>query len=394
MNDRSTSAGGTLRNILSRDYVLSFLTLFGFLVAFHALTPTLPIYLERLGSSKREIGILVGTIGVSALVARFLAGRLLRSYSERAVMMTAATLFAMSFLALVAFRPFWPLLFVRLLQGIAFASLDTAVLSYVVRIVPSEYRARALSYFFVGPSTAAAIAATSAVYTANAHGYTVLFLACMVVCAAAFILSWSLGEKKREDVAVPSPGKGSLFFQPRILAPAIMSFFFYFSNAGVSAFFPLYSLQCGVMNPGLFFSSMAVTLIAVRLFGGFVFEIWSKVKIISIFLLVSAVALVALSLSTTLPLFIMVGMLWGIAAGYLIPVCMAYAFEYAGSSDGTAIGTYQAFMDIGLAFGPVTMGIIAQFTSYRIMFMCAAFACLVNLGYFLFFLRKRGDRPG
>jgi MFS family permease len=136
MDDPQTTARNTVKNILIRDYVLSFFVLFGFLTAFHALTPTLPIYLERLGSRKREIGILVGTIGVSALVARILVGKILRSYSERAVMMTAATLFGLSFLAFVAFRPFWPLLFVRLLQGIAFASLDTAVLSCVVRIIP------------------------------------------------------------------------------------------------------------------------------------------------------------------------------------------------------------------------------------------------------------------
>jgi MFS family permease len=170
-----------------------------------------------------------------------------------------------------------------------------------------------------------------------------------------------------------------------------MSFLFYFSNAGVAAFFPLYSLQCGVMNPGIFFSSMAVTLIAVRLLGGFVFEVYRKEKIISTFLVVAAAALVALSLSRTLPMFILVGVLWGIAAGYLIPACMAYALDYAGSSDGTTIGTYQAFMDVGLAVGPVTMGIIVQFAGYRFMFLCSAFVCLVNLGYFLLYLRKRGD---
>jgi predicted MFS family arabinose efflux permease len=181
------------------------------------------------------------------------------------------------------------------------------------------------------------------------------------------------------------------FFSRGFSPPAIMSFLFFFSNAGVSAFFPLYSLQCGVMNPGFFFSSMAVTLIAVRLLGGFVFETYSKEKIIPTFLVVSTAALVVLSLSTTLHMFILVGMLWGIAAGYLIPVCMAYALEYAGSSDGTAIGTYQAFMDIGLALGPVTMGIIVQLTGYRVMFLCSALVCLVNLGYFLIYLRKKGN---
>jgi len=390
MSDPKADLRRTLRNILVHDYVLSFLAFFGFLAAFHALTPTLPIYLERLGSSKREIGVLVGTIGVSALVSRLLVGTILRRHAEKVVMIAATVLFGLSFLALVVFRPFWPFLVVRLFQGIAFASFDTAIIAYVVRIVPSAYRARAISYFFIGPSLASAVAATSGVYVVNAYGFAVLLLGCTGLCFCAVLLSWSLrGQTAGEGGH--SPGKNTAFFRPQILAPAIMSFLFYFSNAGVSAFFPLYSLQCGVMNPGLFFSSTAVTLIAVRLFGGFVFEIYTKDKIISTFLVVSTAAIVMLSFSTTLPMFIFVGVLWGIAAGYLIPVCMAYALEYAGSSDGTAIGTYQAFMDIGLALGPVSMGIIVQLTGYRFMFLCSALVCLVNLGYFLFYLKKKGN---
>jgi predicted MFS family arabinose efflux permease len=56
-----------------------------------------------------------------------------------------------------------------------------------------------------------------------------------------------------------------------------------------------------------------------------------------------------------------------------------------------SIGTYQAFMDIGLALGPVTMGIIVQLTNYRFMFLCAALVCLANLCYFRFYLRKKGN---
>jgi hypothetical protein len=48
----------TVRTILSRYYVTSFLSLFGFLAAYHAMTPTLPLYLATLGSNERDIGIL------------------------------------------------------------------------------------------------------------------------------------------------------------------------------------------------------------------------------------------------------------------------------------------------------------------------------------------------
>jgi MFS family permease len=390
MGEKSGISPLTIRDILVRDYVLSFFAFFLFLIAFNSLVPTLPLYLARLGSKEREIGILVGAIGVASLVSRLLVGRVLRRHSERLVMMGGALLFALCFLALIAFRPFWPFLVVRLFQGIAFASLDTAAIAYAIRIVPEAYRARGITYFLLATSLAAATAATSSVFVVNRYGFTVLILACSGLSLCALLLSWKLKDEPARSV-VTSPVENALFFQPKILAPAVVSFLFFSSWAGVGAFFPLYSVECGVANPGYFFSAASVMIILVRVLGGRVFDMYGKEKIIPAFILVSAVGFVILSFSSTLPMFILVGLLMGAALAFLIPVTMAYALEYAGSSDGSTVGTYQASMDLGLALGPVTMGIIVPLTGYRVMFLCLAFTSLVSLGYFQFYLRKKGS---
>ena len=103
------------------------------------------------------------------------------------------------------------------------------------------------------------------------------------------------------------------------------------------------------------------------------------------------VAMVILSFSRTLPLFIVVGMIWGAGSAFFFPTAMAYALEYAGSSDGTAVGTFRAVSDLGLALGPVIMGIIIPLTGYRTMFLCLALISLINLCYFQFYVRKRGN---
>jgi MFS family permease len=389
MGDKEGISPHTIRNILIRDYVLSFLAFFVFLAAFNALVPTLPLYLARLGSSEREIGVLVGTIGIASLVSRLLVGKTLRKYPERPVMMGGAMLFALTFLALVVFRPFWPFFVVRLLQGIAFASLDTAAIAYAIRIVPEAHRARGISYFLLATSLASAVAATSSVFVVNEYGFAVLLLACTGLSLCALLLSWKLKRQETARPVVTSPVKNTLFFEPKILAPAMVSFLFFSSWAGVAAFFPLYSVECGVTNPGYFFSASAVMIIVVRVLGARAFDIYSREKIIPTFIFVSMVALVILAFSRTLPMFILVGLLMGAALAFLIPVTMAYALEYAGSSDGRAVGTYQTSMDLGLALGPVTMGIIVPLTGYRVMFLCLALTCLINLGYFQFYLRKK-----
>jgi MFS family permease len=131
-------------------------------------------------------------------------------------------------------------------------------------------------------------------------------------------------------------------------------------------------------------------IIAAMILGGRILDTYNKEKMIPIFIVVSMVAMFMLSFSKTLPMFICAGLLWGIGGVFFYPASMAYALEYAGSSGGTAVSTFQAFMDLGMALGPLTMGVIIPLTGYRTMFLCLVFICFINLCYFQFYVRKRG----
>ena len=45
----------------------------------------------------------------------------------------------------------------------------------------------------------------------------------------------------------------------------------------------------------------------------------------------------------------------------------------------------------GMTLGPMIMGIVTQSTNYPITFLCLTPAGLIDLNYFYFSLRKRGD---
>jgi len=390
MDNEKAAPPDTIRNIFVRDYVLSFFAFFSFLAAFHALTPTLPLYLDMLGSDKTEVGALVGTIGISSLVARFLVGRVLLRYSERLVMIWGAVLFAFTFLALIVFRPFWPLFVVRLVQGIAFASVDTSAVAYGIRIIPLAYRSRAISYFLLAPPLASAIAASSGVFVVNQWGFMTLLFACTCICMCSSFLSWKLKRLETTKPAVTSPVTKRFPIEKKILAPAVVNFLYFFCWGAVIAFFPLYAVKCGVINPGLFFSANAITLIISRLMGGRVFDSYAKEKTILTATSALFVAFVLLSFSQTLPLFILVGLFWGVGSAFFLPLTMAYALEYAGSSDGTTVSTFQASMDLGLALGPTVAGVFIPVIGYKAVFFSLGIVCLVNAGFFQFYVRKRG----
>ncbi len=392
MNNTSNSLPHSVKNIFDGEYVLCFLAFFSFMAASHALTPTIPIYLSRLGTAENEIGILMGVFGVASLLSRFVAGGLLRRYPEKLVMLWSSILFILIFLAFVLFKPFWPFFTARVFQGLAFACLDTAVISYVIRIIPLAKRPRAISYLLVASPLSSAMVASLSVFVLNEYSFAVLSLGCTVLSVFALIFSFKLKSEEMVKQIETSATRKSLFFEPKILAPAMLSFMFSFSWGGLGAFFPLYAIQCEVKNPGHFFTAMAAVLIAARLTGGRVLDTYSKERVIPIFILTSMAALLLLAFSKTLPMFIFVGMLWGIGGGFLPPVSLAYALEYADSSDGTAVGTYQAAMDSGFGIGPMVAGIVVPATGYRMLFIFLACICMLNLCYFQFFLKKRGSR--
>ena len=392
MHDENSIPGYSAENLFTRDFILAFCAFFCFASAFHALTPTLPIFLAGVGSAKQDIGILVGTIGISSLVFRFVAGNILMKYSERLLLLTGTIVFALSFLAFIIFRPFWPLFAVRLLQGIAFACMDTAIISYIIRTMPLQHRTRVINYFMLAPPLASGVATAASIFILNKWGFNAVLFTGTGLGACAFFLMWKLKGQERPVEVSNSPAHERRFFERRIFAPALVIFLCVCALGGITAFFPLFAIGCGVKNPGLFYSATAVMLVLSRLTVGKIFSLYKKEKIIVGSILIMIISLVTLALSSTLSMFILAGFLWGIGFGVLFPLAMAYSLEYAGSSDGVAVATYQAFMDLGIAAGPAIAGVMLPFTGYRVMFLCQGLFCFVSLMYFQFYLKNRHNR--
>ncbi len=305
--------------------------------------------------------------------------------------MFGALLFALTFLGFIVFRSFWPLFTVRFFQGVAFASFDTAALALIMGIIPSVYRTRALGYYLLAPSLAMAAGAPVGVFIVNQYSFTVLFLCCMGFSFCTLFMSWRTKEQKVVD-SDKDISLHSAFFDLKILVPGISAFLQFFVWGALSAFFPLYAIHCGVTNPGLFFSAMAVMMIVGRMFGGHFMDTCNKEKFIVSFLPGVLVLFVILSFSKTLPMFIFVGSFWGLGMAFFVPIAMAYALDYSGSSSGTAVSTFRALQDLGMALGPTIMGLIIPLTGYPIMFLCLAFVSLINLFYFQLYVRRKNKQ--
>jgi predicted MFS family arabinose efflux permease len=377
------------QKIFTRDFVLSFFAQFAFSSVFFILIPTIPIYLSRLGSKEAEIGVLVGVFSVSSLVLRPFVGRALLKIPERSFMIAGALLYAFSSIAYLIAKPFWPLLIVRIFQGIGLALFATASFTLVTRISPEARRGQSIGYFYLAINIAFALAPSFGVAIVNLFDFPILFLVCTGLSLCSLFITLKLERTKIDSLEVQSI-RNQPFVSREALPSSIMSFMGSMIWGAVTAFFPLYALSHGVDNPGLFFAALAITLILARSLGGKILDIYAREKVILPCLLAQIIAMSILIFSTTLPMFILVAVIWGMGTAFFYPALVAYVIDLAGPSRGPAIGTYMALSDFGAGMGSVIMGIVLQWTNYPIMFLCLAFTGVINLLYFYFAVRKKG----
>ena len=378
-----------IQKILTRDFVLVWFAQFAFSFVFSLLVPTLPIYLSRLGSTEAEIGVLIGSFFFSSLILRPFTGRALTKIPEKTIMITGTLLFAFTSVAYLLVSPFWPLLIVRLFQGVGFAFFQTASITLIVNISSKTHRGRSVTYFFLAINLSGALGPSLGMLLINHFSFNFLFLVCLGLSLCSLFITYKLGRRQVAPLQDSSIEDG-LFLSRKALPPSIIGFFFSFIWGALTTFFPLYAINHGVANPGLFFTAVAIMLILGRGLGGKTLDFYSKERIILPCLLTCIISMIILAFSKTLPMFILVAVIWGIGHAFLIPTLVVYALDRMGSSPGPVMGTFTAINDLGTSLGPVIMGIIIHTASYPIMFLCLAFIGIVNLNYFYFFVRKKG----
>lgn len=377
----------TARKIFHHDFILAFFSLFSFALIFHSLLPTLPIYLSRLGSKEAEIGVLVGSFTVSSLFLRPLVGKALLKIPEKKFMLIGVALNTFACLAYLFAPPFWPFFAVRVIQGVGFAFFHTASFTLAANVSLEGHRGRSLSYFVLAPTFAAALAPPLAIFLVNRWNFTYLFLICSGLSLCGLLLISKLKKRQVTPSKDSSSEEGS-FISRKALPPSIMNSLALFGWGALATFFPLYAIDHGVTNPGLFFTTIAIMLILGRALGGKMLDRYRKETIILPCLATCILAMVLLAFSKTLPMFILVAIIWGAGYSFLTPTLITFALDRVGSSASLAMGTFTAISDLGISIGPVVMGFVIHATSYSSMFLSLAFIELLNLNYFYFFARK------
>jgi MFS family permease len=361
------------RSLVTPRFVLAwFVSFFGGLAFF--LFVHFPGYLEDLGASEFEIGLIVGVTAISAIVIRPRLGKELDRRGRRPVILTGGIINALVLIAYLTVSSIGPWLYViRIVHGFAEAILFSAVYTYAADIVPDHNRTQGLALFGVSGMLPIAVGGMLGDFVLAHWDFHTLFLISAVLAVVALGLSLPLAE-----TVTPAGNASDVSFvgslTQRNLVPLWwMTLVFSLALSAYFTFLRTFIDETGIGTVGAFFAAYSVTAVTLRLTLGWLPDRIGAKRVLFPALTLFAMGFVLLAGATSGSTIVIAGALCGAGHGYAFPILYAMAFDRADRHNrGSASTIYTGLFDVGALIGGPVFGLVITTFSYEAMFLSAA----------------------
>jgi MFS family permease len=330
----------------------------------------LPVVIDEWGGTKADMGLIMGSIGVTSLGILPLLAPLIDRYGRKWFIRIGILLIGLSNAGFLLFTTYSPLLIlVRLVQGLAFAACFNGCATAVVDRVPPENRAQGIGLFGVSGSLAIAVGPMLGEQMLNSYGTQGYFLLLAIFGIAGFVLSVFITEPKGMAPRKPAHGFFLTAYKNGYLSMMAMAMVFGSGFAAMNTFFPLYAKSLG-LQAGLFFLCYGASLILIRVFLGGLPDRINRDKLIFACLLGFGVMLSWTSQISRMSQICFLGCLFGIVQGLSYPAMMARMVDRAGDNNrGVVVALFTGSFGIGINASSLAWGSIADANGLPFMFV-------------------------
>lgn len=373
----------------TRDFILICTATFFIFCAFQILMPILPKYAQTLGADEKIVGLVTGLFTISALLARPFIGRELDRGGRRRIYLLGLVIFFLAILGYLWAPTLLLLMAFRLVHGVGWAGASTAAGTIVADIIPPARRGEGMGYYGVASTLAMAVAPALGLTLLVKYDFTLIFIVSLVLTGGAFIIGRAI---KLESHSKPQDGqKKATIFDLRALKSSLVLFFMTFSYGGMVTFLPLHAQEQGIENIGPFFTIYAIGLLITRPIAGKYYDRKGPDLIVIIGMIAMFLGTFILGQSSSLSIFMVCGILYGIGFGSVQPTLLALALHgVEPQRRGAVNGTVFSFFDLGIGLGSMVLGVFADSFGYSNMYTFASIAPLVGLALFFLWPKKTG----
>lgn len=377
----------------TKEFIILAMSNFMLFVAFQMLIPTLPVFITDKGGDQLAVGLVVSLFTVSALLVRPFTGKALDSMGRRPVLLSGLAIFLFSVFGYYWMASVALVLALRFVHGIGWGIVTTTYGTIVSDIIPAERRGEGMGYFGMFTNLAMAVGPLIGLSVSQSFGYGWLFGISGGLTGVAMILTRMVEIKAPIGMTQPSAAAGGGLFEKKALFPALLALLTGVMYGGVVSFITLFGQEVGIENVGLYFLFNAISLMLVRPLAGKLFDKKGPFWVLMPGGVLTGIAVVVLSYSTTELGLIVAAILFGIGAGSVQPSLQAWTIQRVDPSRrGAATGTFFSAFDLGIGGGAMILGAIAKQTGFAMMYRYSLFAMILYLIIYLVYVVRKSKK--
>ncbi|MTJ14037.1 MFS transporter [Anabaena sp. UHCC 0187] len=337
-----------------------------------SLLPTLPLYIEHIGATKQEIGIVMGSFAIGMLLFRPSMGALADIRGRKIVLLIGMSVAAIAPLGYLFVKSIIPLMVIRAFHGISIAAFATAYIALVSDLAPEHRRGEVVGYMSLVSPLGVGIGPAIGGFLQATVGYTPLFLSSAALCSLGLLCIIPIVNPP--IIKKPNNSKNDNFWQilksPRVRIPAIVLLLSGLTLGSLHTFISLFIKSTGVdLNPGFFFTAAAVSSFSCRLFTGKASDQYGRGLFVTMSLIAYTLSIICIWQANNSFMFLLGAFMEGAASGTLIPMISVLMTDRALPHErGRIFGASLMGFDIGLAMAGPIFGTFAETLGYRSMF--------------------------
>jgi len=362
-----------------RVLIVACISIMAAMLGLGILTPILPIYAQDLGASGTMLGIIYASFAITLAIFNPIVGRLSDRFGYKLFITFGLGISVPIVLLFVLATNPYHLIFIRLLEGIFCAMIQTSTVAYVGSVAPSgkegSYMGIYNTFFLMGLGAGPLL---GGIFT-DLYDIKMPFYIMAIFLGIAFFVVLLLMPRKNDEkesyikkIKEHEKQPIKLALNSRLMqAMLIFGFILALGQGGLMAFLPLLTWreQLSATQIGILTSTIMVCAGLLQTPSGYLANKYNKVFLVISGVLLFGVGLAFVPMCHSFLWFFIFSFCGGVAIALCNPAAnaiMVRGFKEFGI--GFAFGLYNLAMGIGMIIGPVFSGFIIDISGLDNMF--------------------------